>query len=67
MFPLGVCCHPDPRATVAPERYATILALVMDPAEKTLWLAPGNPCSTPFERLDLGDALAKPPLVGRAA
>ena len=39
----------------------------MDPAEKTLWLAPGNPCSTPFERLDLGDALAKPPLVGRAA
>ncbi len=67
MFPLGVCCHPDPRATVAPERYATILALVMDPAEKTLWLAPGNPCSTPFERLDLGDALGKPPLVGRAA
>ena len=42
MFPLGVCCHPDPRATAAPERYATILALVMDPAEKTLWLAPGE-------------------------
>ncbi len=67
MFPHGVCCHPDPRATLAPERYATIMALVMDPAEKTLWLAPGSPCSTPFERLDLRGALAKPPLVGRAA
>jgi isopenicillin-N N-acyltransferase-like protein len=63
MFPLGVCCHPDPRATTAPERYATVMAVIMDPAAKRMWLASGNPCSVPFEELDYADFLAKAPAV----
>ena len=63
MYPQAVCCHPDPRAAAAPERYATVMALVMDPSERRMWLAPGSPCTTPFEALDLGAALAKPPAV----
>jgi isopenicillin-N N-acyltransferase-like protein len=63
MFPLGVCCHPDPRATVDAERYATVMALVMDPAARTMWLASGNPCEAAWEQLDLGDVLAKPSAV----
>jgi isopenicillin-N N-acyltransferase-like protein len=67
MFPFGVCCHPDPRAGAAPERYATIFGLVMDPAERRMWLAPGSPCETPFEPLDLLEVLAKPPAVRAGA
>ena len=57
MSPFGVCCHPDPRATSAPDRYATVMALVMDPAARRIWLASGNPCESPFELLDYADFL----------
>jgi isopenicillin-N N-acyltransferase-like protein len=63
MLPFGVCCHPDPRATTAPEEYATVMGVIMDPAERTIWLASGNPCEAPFERLELGDVLGKPSAV----
>ena len=63
MLPFGICCHPDPRATVAPEEYATVMAVVMDPAARTMWIASGNPCETPFEPLDLSATLAKPSAV----
>jgi isopenicillin-N N-acyltransferase-like protein len=63
MFPLGVCCHPDPRATAAVEDYATVLAVIMDPAARTLWIASGNPCEAPWERLDLSASLDKPSAV----
>ena len=58
MAPFGVCCHPDPRATSAPDRYATVMALIMDPAARRLWLASGNPCESPFELLDYADFLS---------
>jgi isopenicillin-N N-acyltransferase-like protein len=63
MFPLGVCCHPDPRATVEPERYATVMAVIMEPAAKRMWLASGNPCTAPFEELDYAEFLGKAPAV----
>lgn len=67
MLPFGVCCHPDPRATVAPEAYATVMAVIMDPAARTMWIASGNPCEAPFEELDLSATLAKPSAVRPAA
>jgi isopenicillin-N N-acyltransferase like protein len=63
MLPFGVCCHPDPRAQAEPDRYATVLAAIMDPAAKQLWLASGSPCEAPFERLDYAAFLAKPAAV----
>jgi isopenicillin-N N-acyltransferase-like protein len=50
-YPLGVCCHPDARVP-RPEQSRTLAAAIVDVAERTLWLAPGNPCTEPFERLD---------------
>jgi isopenicillin-N N-acyltransferase-like protein len=67
MLPFGVCCHPDPRATVAPEEYSTVLGAIMDPEDRVLWLASGNPCETPFERIDLSTVLSKPSAVRPAA
>jgi isopenicillin-N N-acyltransferase-like protein len=60
-FPLGVCAHPDPRENAAPDRYGTVLALVMEPSSRRLWLASGNPCSSPFEELDYSGLLAPTP------
>jgi isopenicillin-N N-acyltransferase-like protein len=67
MFPLGVCCHPDPRGTVPAEDYASVMAVVMDPAARMLWIASGNPCEAPFEVLDCSELLAKPSAVRPAA
>jgi isopenicillin-N N-acyltransferase like protein len=65
-FPLGVCCHPDPRLPV-PERSLTVAAVVMDPARRTLWLASGSPCTDPFEELDYSAFLTKPSALRDAA
>jgi isopenicillin-N N-acyltransferase-like protein len=54
MFPLAVCCHPDPRASVPEERDATVAGVIMDPAAGTMWIASGNPCEAPWEELRLG-------------
>jgi isopenicillin-N N-acyltransferase-like protein len=67
MLPFGVCCHPDPRAEAAPEEYATVMGVIMDPAGRAMWIASGNPCETAFEHLDLSDVLAKPSAVRPAA
>jgi isopenicillin-N N-acyltransferase like protein len=67
MFPMGVCCHPDPRATEPSDHFATVAAAVMDPNARTLWLASGNPCAAPFEVVDYGDFLSKPSAVRAAA
>jgi isopenicillin-N N-acyltransferase-like protein len=63
MFPMGVCCHPDPRAQAAADEFATVAAAIADPASRTLWVAAGNPCETPFEALDYGEFLSKPSAV----
>jgi isopenicillin-N N-acyltransferase-like protein len=64
-FPLGVCCHPDPRQP-GPEQSVTLASAIIDVAERTMWLAPGNPCSEAFEPLEYARFLSKPPAL-RAA
>jgi isopenicillin-N N-acyltransferase-like protein len=59
MSPYAICCRPDPRDEGV-MRWATILAVVMEPATRTLWLASGIPADTGFERRDYGTFLAKP-------
>jgi isopenicillin-N N-acyltransferase-like protein len=46
-YPHSICAHPDP-AKHPSEQGATIASLVMDLAERQMWLAPGNPCQTPY-------------------
>jgi isopenicillin-N N-acyltransferase like protein len=57
-YPLGVCCHPDPRHGPV-EQSATLASLIMEPASRRIWVAAGNPCTAPFEPLELGDLLDK--------
>jgi isopenicillin-N N-acyltransferase-like protein len=63
-FPLGVCCHPDPRHAPL-DQSATLASLIMEPATRRLWVAAGTPCTAPFELLDYGGWLDKPPAVRR--
>ena len=53
-FPAGpsICRHDDERLAWA-ERRATLLSLEADPAGQTLRIAPGTPCDTPFEDVEL--------------
>jgi isopenicillin-N N-acyltransferase-like protein len=60
--PHGVCCHPDPRLAPA-DQSATLASLIMEPATRRLWIAAGTPCAAPFELLDYGAWLDKPPAV----
>ena len=58
-YPLGICCHPDERLDLH-EQGATVASVVMDLDARTLWLADGHPCSTPYRELDYGEFLSKP-------
>jgi isopenicillin-N N-acyltransferase-like protein len=58
-FPLGVCCHPDPRVENGPA-YRTVVTVIFEPSTKTMWIADGNPCQAPLQRFALGDTLGKP-------
>lgn len=58
-FPLGVCCHPDPRPHQGPD-YRTVATVIAEPASHTLWIADGNPCEAPLQRFDLAASLAAP-------
>jgi isopenicillin-N N-acyltransferase like protein len=58
-WPVSICGHPDPRVEPV-ERGATVMSVVMDLAERQMWLASGNPCTHPFEPLGFGQLLAKP-------
>jgi isopenicillin-N N-acyltransferase-like protein len=60
MFPESVCHHPDPRAASAHERHATVIGIVMEPSTRTLRLAPGSPCSTPWETVETEGVLDQP-------
>jgi len=51
-YPYGVCAHPDPAAHPC-EQGATIASVLMDLGARQLWLAAGNPCQVPYERLDI--------------
>ncbi|HEU4976497.1 MAG TPA: C45 family peptidase [Baekduia sp.] len=63
-YPLGVCCHPDDRLP-GPERSATIAALIMDPDERRMWAAAGNPCQHPWEELDVTALTGRPSPIRR--
>jgi isopenicillin-N N-acyltransferase-like protein len=52
-YPNAVCAHPDPDLARV-EQYATVFSIVMDLDSATIWLADGNPCRTPYRRLDTG-------------
>jgi isopenicillin-N N-acyltransferase like protein len=58
-WPTSICGHPDPREQPA-QQGATVLSVVMDLAERQMWLASGNPCAHPFEPLSFGGLLDKP-------
>jgi hypothetical protein len=51
-----ICVHPDPAE--GPEASAIMFGMVADVANRTLWIAPGNPCQSAFEPYPLDDALA---------
>jgi hypothetical protein len=51
-----ICVHPDPAE--GPEASAIMFGMVADVANRTLWIAPGNPCQHSFEPYRLDDALA---------
>ena len=51
-YPHSICAHPDP-ADHPCEQGATIASVLMDLNARHLWLAKGNPCQVPYERLDI--------------
>ena len=50
-----ICVHPDPPED--PEASAIMFGMVADVANRTLWVAPGNPCTNVFEPYALDDLL----------
>jgi isopenicillin-N N-acyltransferase-like protein len=50
-FPYSVCAHRDPRLPEV-EDYASILSIIMDLTDATIWLADGNPCEKTYAKLD---------------
>ncbi len=58
-WPDSVCCHPNPRGEGS-KQWATVMSVVMSPAERRMWLASGNPCQTLFDEVILpGGLLSK--------
>ena len=50
-----ICVHPVPAE--GPESSAIMFGMVADIANRTLWVAPGNPCTNAFEPYVLDDLL----------
>jgi isopenicillin-N N-acyltransferase-like protein len=51
-----ICVHPDPAE--GPESSAIMFGMVADIANRTLWIAPGNPCRNRFDPYPLDDLVA---------
>ena len=51
-YPTSICAHPDPREHPC-EQAATIASVLMDLTARQMWVAVGNPCQAPYQRLDL--------------
>ncbi|MDA8318591.1 MAG: C45 family autoproteolytic acyltransferase/hydrolase [Actinomycetota bacterium] len=58
--PSATCCHPDPREHPL-EQGATVASVLIEPAERRLWIADGNPCTARFRRADYAQFLAGDP------
>ncbi|MBI3647824.1 MAG: peptidase C45 [Actinobacteria bacterium] len=57
--PSGICCHPDARMDPH-DQGATVASVLMDLDRKTMWVADGHPCSSPYRELDYATFLSKP-------
>ncbi len=53
--PSAVCLHPDP--SDGDDAEAVLFSMVCDLEASRLWVAPGQPCETPYEAFDLADLL----------
>jgi hypothetical protein len=49
----AICAHP--RAGDGDEAMAIVFSMVCDLGRGRMWVAPGQPCETPFEEIDLGE------------
>jgi len=49
--PQAVCLHPDPAE--GDEASTVMFSMVTDVRERRMWVAPGNPCETPYVEIDL--------------
>lgn len=56
-----VCRHDDPPTTPWPDRRATLLAIDIDPARRSLRLAPGPPCVVPFADVGVPGRMVEAP------
>jgi isopenicillin-N N-acyltransferase-like protein len=63
-YPVGVCCHPDPRVEDV-EKWETVASTVIDLAEQKMWLAAGSPCSAWYEEIDCSQILSKASTIAR--
>jgi isopenicillin-N N-acyltransferase-like protein len=53
--PQAICLHPDPAE--GDEASAVMFSMVVELEEGRMWVAPGNPCETPYEEIDLSGVL----------
>ena len=51
--PAAVCVHPDP--SDGDDAESILFSMVCDLEARRMWVAPGNPCTTPYEEIDLSD------------
>jgi isopenicillin-N N-acyltransferase-like protein len=51
--PQAVCLHPDPDE--GEEASAVLFSMVAELESGRMWVAPGNPCVTEYQEIDLGD------------
>lgn len=56
--PQAVCLHAD--ESHGDEAASIVFSMVCDLEERRMWVAAGNPCSTPFEEIDLSDVIPRP-------
>lgn len=53
--PQAICLHPDPEE--GEEASAVMFSMIADLGEGRMWVAPGNPCETEYEEVDLSGVL----------
>lgn len=54
--PQAICLHPEPDE--GEEASAVLFSMVADLEAGRMWVAPGNPCETPFEEIDVLAAIS---------
>ena len=47
----SICVHPDPAD--GDEGSTILFAMICESESRTMWLAPGHPCTSPFQRFEL--------------